>query len=143
MNKFRILVLSFAFALPLSAFAQSDTGGAPPLGAAPASAPGGGAHTEETVDAQLKTLTTQLALTISQQTVARGILDEKQKLIVEVREKFPVAKPGSPPSEDGIAAMTKVMSSMHKKMLAILTEEQKIKYDALDPIRPEPHKEQH
>jgi hypothetical protein len=137
----KILVITLTFACALFVFAQSGPGGAPQPGA-PASGggPGGGASGGDTVDDQLKNLTTQLALSESQQSAARAILEEKQKLILGVREKFPVAKPGSPPSQEGIEAMTKAMKSEHLKMLAILYDEQKKKYDAIDATEPGPGK---
>lgn len=135
----KILVITFTFTCALLVFAQSGPGGAPQPGA-PASSggPGGGASGGDTVDDQLKSLTTQLSLSASQQSAARTILEEKQKLVLGVRKKFPVAKPGSPPSQEGIAAMTKAMTTVHNKMLAILNDEQKKKYDAIDAVQPGP-----
>ena len=146
MNRVRINVLSLAFACALSVFAQGGPGGAPQGGAPQAGGPGGGpgggagggVPGNDSIDDQLKSLTTQLALTKSQQTSARTILEEKQKLILGVREKYPVAKPGSAPSQEGIAAMTEAMKTSHNKMLAILNEDQKKKYDATDAITPGP-----
>jgi hypothetical protein len=133
----KAIVLTLTFACALSVSAQSSVGGAPQPGApAAGGGPGGGAFGGDTVDDQLKNLTTQLALTEAQQPVARAILEEKQKLVLGVREKFPVAKPGSPPSQEGIEAMTKAMKSVHVKMLAILNDDQKKKYDAIDATEP-------
>jgi hypothetical protein len=137
---FLVLALAIAFALPIGA--QNGPGGAPQQGA-PGGAPGGpggGASASDSIDDQLKNLATQLALSEAQQTEARAILEEKQKLVLGVREQFPVAKPGSPPSQEGIAAMTKAMTTVHNKMLAILNDEQKKKYDSIDMIAPQDHK---
>lgn len=147
MKRLWILAFSLTFACALSVYAQGGPGGAPQAGApqggapqagGPGAAPGGGAAGNETVDDQLKSLTTQLGLSKSQQTSARAVLEEKQKLILGVREKYPVAKPGSAPSQEGIAAMTAAMMTSHNKMLAILNEDQKKKYDASDAITPGP-----
>lgn len=142
----KIFVITLMFACATLIFAQSSPGGAPQTGApAAGGGPGGGASGGDTVDDQLKNLTTQLALTEAQQPAARAILEEKQKLVFGVREKFPVAKPGSPPRQEGIEAMTKAMKSVHVKMLAILNDDQKKKYDAIEPgpgpgAGPEPDK---
>jgi len=147
MKRLWILAISLTFACALSVSAQSGPGGAPPAGAPAAGGPGGpgggsggGVPGNETVDDQLKSLTTQLDLSESQQASARAILEEKQKLILGVRDKYPVAKPGSPPSQEGIAAMTKAMTTVHNKMLGILNDEQKKKFDAIDVISPGPGK---
>jgi hypothetical protein len=136
MKKIRIFVIALTFTYALSVFAQNGPGGAPPSGAPTAGGPGGAAAGSDTIDGQLKDLTTRLDLSESQQASARAILEEKQKLTLAVREKFPVAKPGSPPSSEGIAAMTQAMTAVHNKMLAILNDEQKKKYDAIDVIAP-------
>ncbi len=147
MKRFWILAISFTLLCALSVSAQSAPGGAPPAGAPAAGGPGGpgggsggGVPGNESIDDQLKSLTTQLGLSKSQQDSARTILEEKQKLILGVREKYPVAKPGSPPSQEGIAAMTQAMTTVHNKMLGILNEDQKKKYDASDAITPAPGK---
>ena len=133
------MAITLTFACALSVCAQNAPGGAPPASAPAAGGPGG-APGNETVDDQLKSLTTQLGLTEPQQASARAILEEKQKLILGVREKYPVAKPGSPPSQEGIAAMTQAMTTVHNKMLGILNDEQKKKYEAIDVIMPGPGK---
>jgi hypothetical protein len=140
MKKIKFLVVALTFAFAMSIGAQNGPGGAPqqgPSGGPPGGAPGG-ASASDSVDDQLKNLATQLSLSESQQSSARAVLEEKQKLILGVREKFPVAKPGSPPSQEGIEAMTKAMKSVHLKMLAILNDEQKKKYDAIDAVEPGP-----
>jgi hypothetical protein len=137
MKKINFLVVALTFASALSIGAQNGPGGAP--GGAPGGH-GGGAFASDSVDDQLKSLTTQLSLSNSQQDSARAILEEKQKLVLGVQKNFPVAKPGSPPSQEGIEAMTKVMTTMHSKMLAILDDDQKKKYDAIDAIQPGPDK---
>ena len=135
------MAITLAFACAFSVYAQNAPGGAPPAGApasaAPGGAPGGAGMGDESVDDQLKSLTTQLDLSKPQQNSARAILEEKQKLILGVREKYPVAKPGSPPSQEGIAAMTQAMTTVHNKMLGILNDEQKKKYEAIDVIAPQ------
>ena len=84
------------------------------------------------MDDQLTYLTSQLSLSKSQQASARPILEEKSRAILDVREKkFPVAKPGSSPSPEGAKAMKDAMDGIHVKMLAILNDEQKKKYEAL------------
>lgn len=92
----------------------------------------GGVFGNDSVDDQLEYLTSQLSLSKSQQASARPILEEKTKAILDIRERrFPVAKPGSPPSPEGGKAMKEAMDGIHVKMLAILNDEQKKKYEAL------------
>lgn len=137
LSKLLVLTLTAACALWVSA-QSSPVGASQPGEPAPGSGPGGGALGGDTVDDQLKNLAAELGLSEAQQTAARAILEEKQKLVLAVQEKFPVAKPGSPPSQEGIEAMTKAMKSMHIKMLDLLNDEQKKKYDVLDTINPAP-----
>ena len=79
----------------------------------------------------MKSLSAQLNLTEDQKTKALAILEEREKGIIEVRTIFPVAQPASNPSQEGIAAMTKVMEGTRAKMMTILNDEPKNKYEAI------------
>ena len=76
-----------------------------------------------------------LRLTADQKTKILAILKEREEGVLKVRKDFPVAKPGSPPSQEGIAAMDKAMNGARAKITAILNDEQK--YEAIKST-PEP-----
>lgn len=109
-------------ATPVVVLAQ---GSAPPP---TQSAPGD----SNSVEDQLKQLTTALTLTPAQQTNARSILTERQSQILAVRAAFPAPRPGAAPPPDGPVKMRAVMQAAHSKMLSILTPAQRALYDKLD-----------
>ena len=132
MKSIKIILVVLFLSLAGIAFAQGDAGqqpqaGAPAQGQPPA---GGGGMQEQSVEDEAKGLASQLGLTSDQQTKVLEILKEREKGVLKVREDFPVAKPGSNPSQEGIAAMDKVQNGARTKIMAILNDEQKKKYEA-------------
>jgi len=126
-----VIILIFAFTGP--AFAQGGEGQHSPAGALSQGLPsaGPGDVQERSVEDEAKDLASQLALTADQQIKILEVLKEREKGIQKVREDFPVAKPGASPSQEGIAAMDKVMNGANAKIKAILNDEQKKKYETI------------
>ena len=85
---------------------------------------------QQSADDEAKSLAAQLGLTADQKTRVLSVLKEREQGVLKVRKDFPVAKPGSNPSKEGIAAMDKVMNGAKTKIMAILNDEQKKKYEA-------------
>jgi hypothetical protein len=83
-------------------------------------------------DAELKKLTAQLNLRGDQVAKARKILAEREKHVIEVRNQYPAPKPGAAPAAGGPEKMHEVYKTAHAQMAAILDDNQKKKYDALD-----------
>jgi hypothetical protein len=128
-----ILLVILFFAFNNSAFAQGSAGQQPPAGAQTQGQPpaGAGGMQQQSVEDEAKGLASQLGLTADQQTKVLEVLKEREEGVLKVRKDFPVAKPGSSPSQEGIAAMTKVMEGASTKIMSILDERQKKKYEAI------------
>jgi periplasmic protein CpxP/Spy len=123
-----VLFLSFTgFAFAQDGAGQQPPGGAPTQGQPPA----GGGMQQQSVEDEAKALVSELGLTADQQTKVLAILKEREEGVLKVRNDFPVAKPGSNPSQEGIAAMDKVMNGATAKIKAILNDEQKKKYETI------------
>ena len=131
MKSIIIVLVVFLLAFTGFAFAQGNAGQQPPAGApAQGQPPAGGGMQEQSVEDEVASLASQLGLTEDQKTKVLEVLKEREKGVLKVREDFPVAKPGSSPSQEGIAAMDKVMNGAIEKIKAILNDEQKKKYEA-------------
>ena len=129
-----ILLVIIFIAFSSSSFAQGGAGQQPPAGAPTQGQPpaGAGGMQQQSVEDESKGLASQLGLTANQQTRVLEVLKEREKGVLKVREEFPVAKPGSSPSQEGIAAMDKVMNEARAKIMTILNDEQRKKYEAVN-----------
>jgi hypothetical protein len=133
MRSFKIVLVVLFLSFTGFAFAQGGGGQQPPAGAPAQGQPpagAGGMQQELSVDDETKSLATQLGLTADQTAKVLTILKEREEGILKVRKDFPVAKPGSSPSQEGVAAMGKVMNGARAKILSVLNDEQKKKYEA-------------
>ena len=132
MKSIKIVLVLLFLAFTGFAFAQGGAGQQPPAGGPAQGQPpaGAGGMQEQSVDDEAESLAAQLGLTADQKAKVLVILKEREEGVLKVRKDFPVAKPGSNPSEEGIAAMDKVMKVATVKIMAILNEDQKKKYEA-------------
>jgi hypothetical protein len=140
MRFFKIFLLLSVLVFAHLVFSQGRRSGEPPSGASTSSQeltiPDVRFTTgsSEEIDKEMNILAGQLKLTEDQKKKARIIIESRQKQVLEVREVlFPVSKPGESPGHGGSEAMDKVLKESHAKMLTILNEEQKKKYDEIDP----------
>lgn len=133
MRSIKIFLVVLFLSFTGFAFAQGGAGQQSPAGASAQGQPpaGGGGMQQQSVDDEAKSLASQLGLTADQKTKVLAILKEREEGILKVQKDFPVAKPGSNPSQEGIAAMDKVMSGVRAKIMTILNDEQKKKYEAI------------
>jgi hypothetical protein len=132
MRSVKIVLVVLFLSFTGFAFAQGGGGQQPPAGAPAQGQPpaGAGGMQEQSVDDETKSLATQLGLTTDQTAKVLTILKEREEGILKVRKDFPVAKPGSSPSQEGVAAMGKVMNGARAKIMSVLNDEQKKKYEA-------------
>jgi hypothetical protein len=134
MGSIKIILVVWYLVFNSLAFAQGGAGQQPPAGAPTQGQPpaGAGGMQQQSVEDEAKGLASQLGLTSDQQTKVLEVFKEREKGVLKVREDFPVAKPGSSPSREGIAAMDKVMKVAAAKIMAILNDEQKKKYEVVN-----------
>lgn len=123
MKKLHYALLTIALLLPAALFAQEGPGGAPSGQGGP-----GGRHSRHmpTVAERLDRLSKSLNLTDDQKPQVKSILEEQDAKMHEIMNNSSASR------EDNMAKMHAVHESSNAKIRALLTDEQKSKFDKME-----------
>jgi periplasmic protein CpxP/Spy len=118
MKKLAYALLALALFAPAALFAQAGGPGAP------GGAPGGGRRMLSVAD-QLDDLSKKLDLTDAQKPQVKAVLEDQDKKMRDLMEN------SSGPREENRAKMREIHESSNAKIRALLTAEQKTKFDKM------------